>query len=118
MIPDRNRNIYPNNEENIRAILNFYFQIPDGNDIDILLNQKKFEVNQIEYIAEQVSAHLNYLQNEVGYGGLTITNVMKYGMDAMTEYESKWQGSRNRKRITKELKELIIQSNDLDFDSL
>ena len=114
MIPERNKNIYPTNDENIRAIINFYFQIPDGK-IEFLFEQKKLAINQIEFIAKQVSDNLHFIENSVGSYGLTISNAMTYGIDAMTELESNWKGSKNRIRITKELKELIIKSKDLDF---
>lgn len=114
MIPDSTNNIYPRNKENIRAILNFYFQIPDG-DIGFLFEQKKLAINQIEFIAKQVSDNLYFLENSVGTSGLTISNVMKYGIDAMTELENNWRGSQNRKRITGELKELISKNKDLNF---
>lgn len=114
MIPDRINNIYPTNEENIRAILNYYFQIPDG-EIDFIFDQKKLVINQIEFIAKQVSDNLYFIENSVGSSGLTISNAMKYGIDAMTEIESNWKGSQNRKRITKELKEIILKNQDLDF---
>jgi hypothetical protein len=109
MIPEQTKNIYPTNQENIRAILNFYFQIPDG-EIEFLFEQKKFTTNQIEFIAHQVSNNLDFIKNSVGSSGLTIENAMKYGIDAMTELESNWKGSQPRKRITKELKELIVKS--------
>ena len=114
MIPERSKNIYPTNDENIRAILNFYFQIPDG-EIEFLFEQKKLAINQIEFIAKQVSDNLYFIENSVGSSGLTISNAMKYGIDAMTELENNWKGSQNRKRITRELKKLIIKSKDLDF---
>jgi len=110
MIPDRSENIYPRNEENIRAILDFYFQLPDGN-IKFLFEQKKLAINQIEFIAKQISDNLDFIKNSVGSSGLTIENAMKYGIDAMTELESNWEGSQPRKRITGELKKLISQSN-------
>lgn len=106
-------NIYPNNEENVRAILNFYFQIPDG-ELRSIFEQKKLAINQVEYVAKQVSKHLYFIENSVGASGITISNAMQYGIDALTVNEGNWTGSRGRKLITKQLKELIVQNENLD----
>ena len=113
MIPDSNLNIYSNNENNIRAILNFYFQIPDG-DLKSLFEQRKLTINQIEYIAKHVSKHLYFIENSVGNSGITISNAMQYGIEALTVNEGNWNGSKNRKEITKKLRELILKNENVD----
>ena len=116
VIPNPSNNIYPTNKENIRAILNFYFQIPDGN-LEPLFKQRKLVTNQIEFIAQQVSSNLSFIENNVGNSGLTISNVMKYGIEALTIVERDWNGSQNRKRITREFKELIFKKLNINPES-
>jgi hypothetical protein len=109
MIPDSSQNVYPYSEENIRAILDFYFEIPDGN-LKSLLTQKELSLNQIEYIAKRVSENIDYLKKHIK--SLTISNSMKYGIDALTVTEKKWRGTQSRNAITRGLRELMIRGGD------
>ncbi|MEY8019476.1 hypothetical protein AB8P51_01480 [Muriicola sp. SD30] len=113
LLPDRKQNIYPRNKENIRAILNYYFDIPDG-QIEWLFEDEWLSINQIEYIAEQVSIHYDFLESVIGNRvGITISNFMHYGKDALEGREEAMTGKGNapRKKITKNLRERIINSN-------
>ena len=110
MVPYSSQNIYPYSEENIRAILDFYFEIPEGN-LKFLLTQKELTINQIEYIAKRVSENIEYLNKHIKR--LTISNAMTYGIDALTVSEKKWRGTQSRNAITRGLRELIIRDSSL-----
>lgn len=105
-LPLKKDNIFPKSEENILAVLNFYFDVPIG-EIDFLL-EEDFTINQIEFIAKTVSKYTFYLDKESGITGNSASNFMKYGIDAMTKSDFAWNGSKNRKRITTELKKMIF----------
>jgi len=109
MLPDSSQNIYPYSEENIRAILDFYFEIPEGN-LNFILTKKDLTINQIEYIAKRVSENIDYLNKHIK--GLTISNAMKYGIEALTVSEKKWWGTQSRNAITRGLRELIIRGGN------
>jgi hypothetical protein len=110
MLPDSSQNIYPCSEENIRAILDFYFEIPEGN-LNYVLTRTGLSINQIEYIAKRVSENIDYLKKHIK--SLTISNAMKYGVDALTVSEKKWQGTQSRNTITRGLRELILNDRSL-----
>ena len=111
LIPNSRENIYPNNHENIRAILQFYFHLHDGS-----LNLNMFsslEINQIEYIAMQVSNHLDFFKEKVPKG-MTINNLMGYGISALaTPYE---YPKNNRMKITNEFRDLVINNSGKTFE--
>lgn len=113
LVPNPNLNIYPKNDENIEAILSFYFYLPKGN-----LNQEELfsnlEVNQIEYIALQVSNNLKFFKDKLDVNGLTISNLMSYGVDALAKDKIPTSGSKNRQKITKEFRQLIICDQSLE----
>lgn len=103
-IPSGKINIYPKNEENLKALLSYYFEVELG-DITYIL-ESDFTINQLEFIAEKTSEHTSYL-NESLRGNGNASNFMKYGIDAITTPENSWSGSKNRNKITKGLKDLI-----------
>lgn len=104
-IPSNQNNIYPKSVENLKALLNYYFNNHTGSINDLILND--FSLNQLEYIAEKTSKHISFLEENVGITGKTGVNYLCYGIDALTKPEILWNGSSNRKNITKKLKEMI-----------
>ena len=57
MIPSKKECIYPYTKKNVRAILRFYFEIPQG-DIDWIFELTELETNQLEWIAKKVSENM------------------------------------------------------------
>lgn len=110
MLPESSQNIYPYSEENIRAILDFYFEIPEGN-LNFMLTKKDLTINQIEYIAKRVSENIEYLNKHIKR--LTISNAMTYGIDALTVSEKNWRGTQSRNAITRGLRVLILNDRNL-----
>lgn len=108
-IPKKDENIYPKNSENIKALLNYYFRNCFIGNIEEIL---KFDItlNQIEFISKETSKHTKFLEGKVGESGKNASNYLKYGIDAMYISEYLWNGSANRKNITKMLKEKIIEN--------
>jgi len=113
MIPGKNKNIYPLTRENVRAVLNFYFQFPDG-DIEWLFEQRELSINQIKIIARQVSDNITYFSVHIP-NGLTTSNLMKYGIDALSNPEINWRGSKSRLNIAKGFKEIVKNKPDMSF---
>lgn len=113
MIPGKDKNIYPLTRENVRAVLNFYFQFPDG-DIEWLFEQRELSINQIEFIARQVSDNITYFTLHMP-NGLTISNIMNYGIDALSNPEINWRGSKSRLNIAKGFKEIVKNKPDMSF---
>ena len=111
MIPKKEENIYPRNKENIRAIIDFYFSIPDG-DLKYLFEQKKLSTNQIEFIANKVSKYSYFFEMKLDKTGMTVANLMNYGISALSELETNWEGDNHRKEIIKEFKELVLKNDD------
>ena len=113
LIPRREINIYPNNEENVRAILDYYFKIPD-NDTKWIFEQKDLTINQVEFIAKKVSNNIEFFKINIP-NGIDISNLMHYGFDALTKIKSDWKGSKERLRIIREFRDLVEKDSDFDF---
>jgi len=106
MLPKKEDNIYPYTKKNVKALLNHCFSIPFG-DIDWIFDLKNLEINQLEYIAKQVMLHESFFKKNLGEYGRTVNNFMTYGIDALLHESDTWEGSKSRKRITKEFRDLI-----------
>lgn len=110
IVPSKRENIYPLNKENITAILHYYFDMPHG-EIEWLYEQKELSINQIEFIAKIVSKHqeilISFINSKVS--SPTVSNLMKYGHDAIFRPKSSWRGSKNRLEITSSFKNYLAQ---------
>ena len=108
MFPSKKDNIYPLNKENINAILNHFFDIPFG-DLKWLYKQRELSINQLEFIARKVSEHQAFLEERVGPSGVTVSNLMTYGIEASFRNPYLCKGSQSRKKIIKELSDKIYE---------
>jgi len=110
MLPNKQDNIYPRTTENINAILDYYFNNSLG-DLRWLYEQRELEINQIEFIAKNVSENIELLIKKVnGSVEMTVSNAIRYGVDALcSDLENVKQT--NRVRITKFLKQAIIEKD-------
>ena len=109
-----NDNIYPYSKENVKAIIEYFF-FRNGMSFDtsnlefIYENKAELTINQLEFIAENISNNLNFFKDKLSINGLTIANLLKYGIDA---FQSNLKnGSMNRIKITKEFQEIMFINN-------
>lgn len=113
MIPSKNENIYPCTEENITAVLNFYFPNYPSEEIYSCAQKiyKKFglEMNQIEFVAKTIFKYIDFIEREMTVVKIdNLSNIMKYGKDAIYVSIVNLHGSKNCNRITSELKRMIF----------
>lgn len=107
-------NIYPFSKENVKAIIDYYFfrkgmSFVQGNLDFVYENKAELTINQLEFIAENVSNNLNFFKEKLSINGLTISNLLKYGIDA---YQSIFKnGSSNRINITKDFQKIMFDNN-------
>jgi hypothetical protein len=116
MIPLKNENIYPCTVENCTAVLKFYFSDFSLEEIyscsQEICKTYKLEMNEIEFLAKNSSKYIEYINNEIDTvknEKQKLTNILLYGFQAIFVDAEKWSGSKNRNRITAELKQLIIK---------
>jgi len=119
MLPKKSRNIYPKNEINIKAVLDFYFHENENilyGDIEhILLHKKRtLSLNQIEFISRKINeAYSNVFKKNLN-GEMYLTNLFQYAIDVFTKNESDWRGSKSRLKITREFRD-FIRSTEVDI---
>lgn len=114
MTPLKNENIYPFTEENIAAVLKFYFSGYSSEEIyscaQIIYKKYNLEMNQIEFVAKHISKYIDFIKKEMStvLKPDHLSNIMKYGKDAIFVRNENLHGSKNRNRITGELKRMIF----------
>ena len=101
-------------EVNIGAIIKLYFYDKGISNINIhgdlnyiYINEDKLSINEFEFICKKVSENLTFFKTNLSINSLTISNLIKYGIDA---YKLNLNGSINRNRITQEFRNLIFNN--------
>src|SRR5690606_28155398 len=98
--PSIAENIYPLSLENVQALFHFYFKkkgIPNGGDFKYIFNQaNNLTLIEVEFIAKTVSEHIDFLKSCVNHSGITISNFMRYGVDAYLANFNDGMPSRNK----------------------
>jgi hypothetical protein len=106
-------NIYPYSKENVNAIIEYFFFRKGmsfvGRDLKFIYeNEANLTVSQLEFIAENLSNNLSFFKERLSINGLTISNLLKYGIDA---FQSNFNnGSKNRIIITKDFHSIMFNS--------
>jgi hypothetical protein len=118
MIPLKKENIYPRTEANCAAVLKFYFSDYSLEEISTcsqeICKTYELEMNEIEFLVKNTSSNIEYITSEIRTHHnekQKLNNIIKYGFQAIFVDEDKWNGSKNRTRITAALKQLIIKGN-------
>ena len=94
MLPKKELNIYPKTEENVKALLSFYFDkynLKDEDCIFKIMEHKNLSLNQLEFIARKLSESFDEIFKPFFSNGKTsVSNLMKYGIDGLSKKESDW----------------------------
>ena len=120
MLPKKELNIYPKNDENINALISYYFKHYDIDlleSLEFLKAKDSTSLNQIEFILRKISEAYTSIFTTNLNGQIKLTNLLSYAFDALTKNEKEWKGSFNRNRITKEFKD-FVKKTEVDFDYL
>ncbi len=121
MLPKNEFNIYPKTEENLNALLFFYFakyDLPMENAIEDLISKTSLSLNQVEFIVRKLSESYKILFEDFFKNKkTTATNLINYGIEALTIDEAKWQGS--KPRLAK-IKDFLgyVQKTEKDYEYL
>jgi hypothetical protein len=121
MIPKKKLNIYPKNDTNVQAIIEYYFTELDLNTegvMEYLMNEKSsLELTQIQFICRKINeGYLNIFRPNLN-GQIELLNLLSYAVDALTKNRTEWNGSQNRIRITKEFLD-YVKHTEIDIDYL
>mgnify|MGYP000386208752 CR=1 FL=1 len=122
MLPSKEFNIYSKTNENLQSLINYYFdkyELPQENAIEYLQSKTKLSLNQVEFIASKLSASWENIFSEFFNGKTTVANLMKYGIDGLTEEESNWNIAKTSSGRPK-IKEFInfVKETEIDFEYL
>ena len=111
MLPKKEFNIYPKNDENLQALINFYldkYDVNDDNGVEILKEKTSLSLNQLEFIFRKISeAYIPVFKKHLK-GQITVSNLIQYAIDALTE--TTINGSQNRILITNEFEKFVRQT--------
>ncbi len=119
MLPKKEFNIYPKTQENLNALLLFYFEKYDltfENTIEDLINKTSLSLNQIEFIIRKLSESYHTLFKDfLKNSKATSNNLINYGIEALTIDETEWCGSKARLAKTKDFLE-YVKKTEKDYN--
>ena len=118
---EKKLNIYPKNDTNIQAIIEYYFtefELNTEGVMEYLMNEKSsLELNQIQFICRKINeGYINIFRPNLN-GRIGLKNLLSYAVDALTKNRTEWNGSQNRIRITQEFLDFIKQT-EINIDYL
>lgn len=121
MIPKKKLNIYPMNETNVKALIDYYFaelELDTQSAIEFLLVEKSsLELNQIEFLCRKINEGFTIVFRPHLSGKIELKNLLSYSIDALTKSKTEWSGSQSRIRITQEFLDFVKKS-EIDIDYL
>ena len=118
MLPKKEFNVFPRSHENVTAILKKYFPLYEQEyekAMDDLENLPSLSLNQIEFMVRKLSEALEivfkpYLINP------SLSNLVSYGIEALTPKGNLKGASKARIQITKDFKDFVMKTeNKFDF---
>lgn len=115
MLPDKALNIYPKSNENLEALINFYFNNHDihrSNALELLQEKNSLTLNQCEYILKKLSEAYAPIFRKHLKGHITLINLIQYAIDALTNEKRTPNGSPNRQMIMEEFKDFVLENNN------
>ena len=121
MIPKKKLNIYPKNETNVQALIDYYFAELELNTQSamefIMVEKSSLELNQIEFLCRKIKeGFINVFRPNLN-GKIELKNLLSYSVDALTKERTEWNGSRSRIRITQEFLD-FAKKTEIDIDHL
>ena len=118
MLPNKELNIYPKSDENLKSLISYYFDKYDlnlENGIEIIQKKTSLSLNQIEFIIRKLSeAYVPIFKKHMN-GQITISNLLTYGIDGLTEKEVR--RSQSGMQISNEFVD-FVKRTEIDFDYL
>lgn len=119
MLPKKELNIYPKNDENIKALISYYFdtyEIDLSESLDFLKAKTLTSLNQMEFVLRKLSEAFIPIFSINLKGKIKLTTLLSYGFNALTKNENDWNISKPGIKITKEFRDFVSQTEiDIDF---
>ena len=119
MLPKKILNIYPKTDENILAVIEYYFADKDvvyATALQKLKDERMLTLNQVEFMIRKLSQAYEPIFKTHLRGRIELHNLVQYGIDALMK-----NGVSNRskpgQKITVEFLEFVKKS-EIDIDYL
>jgi len=119
LLPQKKENIFIKSEENLKCLLEFYFDrfgINKEGAIAFLLNKTSLSLNQVEYIIKKLSESYELIFEDV-FQPTTVIKLLQSGFDAFTLKKFQGQGTPSCKAKALKFLEYVINSESLQADS-
>jgi len=109
-------NIYPLNEENLQALLDYFFpDLPKGNVKDLCEELKEYDLTlmELEHAAIKILPFISKIKDMLG-SNLTGTNALNYSIDIFFDIFSEQDISPERAEIIKTIKSICGVEDDYE----
>jgi len=104
MLPQKEKNIYPKSEENLKALISYYFDrydIDQEGAVESMLEKTSVSLNQVEYIIRNLAEAYIPVFKKHFPGGITLKVIFSYyGIGACNK--DKFRGSSKAELILSE----------------
>lgn len=124
ILPKRELNVYPKTEENVNAVLSFYFDkyllFDKKEGVKYIMENDNLSMNQIEFIARKLSeCYPEIFKNHFIIKTTSFANIMHLGILGLTVPDIKWGYSKSN-RIRPVIREFIeyVNTTEVDIDYL
>jgi hypothetical protein len=119
MLPKKKLNIYPKTDENILAVIEYYFADKDiayTTALEKLKEDKVLALNQVEFMLRKLSEAYEPIFKKNLNGRIELHNLVQYGMDALVKNGIS-KRSKPGQKITLEFLDFVKKS-EIDIDYL
>jgi len=109
-------NIYPLNEENLQALLDYFFpHLPTGNVKDLCEELKKYDLTliELEYAAIKILPYISKIKNMLG-NNPTQTNALDYSIHIIFNLFPEQEISPERAEIIMTIKCIGVEEDDYE----
>jgi len=114
MLPSKTINIYPKSKENIDSLLSYYldqYDVVKSESYEAIDKHPALCLNQLEFIVRNIAAAYQEVFRENLNGRITISNLLSYGIESLTQDEKDYQGSCSRIMILKLFRAFFVVKN-------
>ncbi len=120
MLPKKELNIYPKNDENFKALISFYFdsyELDLSESLNYLSERTSFSLNQIEFILRKLSEAYEPVFSKELKGNIKLVTLLKYGFNTLTKKQEDWNISKSGVEIGKKFLN-FVQETEINISLL
>ena len=113
MLPSKTLNIYPKSKENIDSLISYYlakYDVSNSDSYEAIDKHPSLQLNQLEFIIKNIASAYPEVFRKNLNGIISVSNLLSYGIESLTQDEKDYKGSGPRIKIMKLFREFVTKS--------